>query len=277
MGLAESVMRRSGLFLVILSGAALSATAAGAQDGPFGWMKGDWYLTVGATGMAMPKFDGSKDYMFRASPIISLGKAGPEARFTSRNDNISLSLIDDGNIRAGVTGKLIFGRDDDDASELEGWGEIPFGGEAGVFMEFYPTDWMRLRAEVRHGIESHGGVVGDLSVDAFRDVTETIRISGGPRLSMASSDFFEAYYGLDAAEAVVAGISPYSPDGGLKSLGVGGAVTWKTTDKLTTSLFGEYARLMGPAADSSLVREAGSRNQFTVGVSAAYRFDFKID
>ena len=36
---------------------------------------------------------------------------------------------------------------------------------------------------------------------------------------------------------------------------------------------GEYARLLGPAADSSLVKERGSPDQFTVGVSASYRFD----
>lgn len=270
-------MRSSNRFLIVGLAALMPATGALAGDGPMGWLKGDWYLTVGATGMMMPKFDGSKDYMFRASPIVSLGKAGEGPRFTSRNDNISLSLIDDGNIRAGATGKLIFGRDDDDASELEGWGDIPFGGEAGVFMEFYPTDWMRVRAEVRHGIKSHNGVVGDLSVDAFKDVTDTIRISGGPRLSMASARYFDAYYGLNAAESVVSGLSEYEPDGGLKSLGVGGAVTWKTTDQLTTSLFGEYSRLMGPAADSSLVKEAGSRDQFTVGLSAAYKFDFTID
>jgi outer membrane scaffolding protein for murein synthesis (MipA/OmpV family) len=33
---------------------------------------------------------------------------------------------------------------------------------------------------------------------------------------------------------------------------------------------------MGPAADSSIVRERGSRNQFTMGVSATYRFDFTM-
>lgn len=33
---------------------------------------------------------------------------------------------------------------------------------------------------------------------------------------------------------------------------------------------------MGAAADSSLVRERGSRNQLLVGVTATYRFDFTL-
>jgi outer membrane scaffolding protein for murein synthesis (MipA/OmpV family) len=41
-------------------------------------------------------------------------------------------------------------------------------------------------------------------------------------------------------------------------------------------LFGEYSRLMGPAADSSLVQERGSRDQFMIGVSTSYRFDFSM-
>lgn len=53
-------------------------------------------------------------------------------------------------------------------------------------------------------------------------------------------------------------------------------MTWKVTEPMTASLFGEYSRLMGPAADSSLVEERGSRDQFTIGVSTTYRFDFSM-
>lgn len=252
-----------------------SAGLSHAQDAT-GWFRGDWYLTVGATGMVAPDFEGARDYMFRASPIISLGKAGPEARFTSRNDNISLALVDEAGLRAGVTGKLLFSRDQDDSPALRGLEPIRWGGEAGGFIEFYPADWMRVRVEARHGIRSHDGIVGDLAVDAFHDVSETVRVSAGPRLSFASKDYFEAYYGVTPAESVASGLTPFEPESGIRSAGVGGAVTWKVNEKTTTSLFGEYSRLMGSAADSSLVRERGSRDQFTVGVSGTYRFDFNL-
>ncbi|MER8632416.1 MipA/OmpV family protein, partial [Mesorhizobium opportunistum] len=88
---------------------------AEAGEGAFGWLSGDWYLTVGATGMMAPNFEGGRQYLLSASPIISLGKAGPAARFTSRNDNISLALVDDGSVRAGLTGKFLFSRDDSNA------------------------------------------------------------------------------------------------------------------------------------------------------------------
>jgi len=263
----------------ILAAAVMLAlpASARAEGGLFDWVHGDWKLIVGATGMVAPDFEGSKDLMFKVSPIISLGKAGPEARFTSRNDGISFSLYDNGRLRAGATGKLVFERDEDDADELDGLDPVRFGAELGGFAENYPTDWLRVRGEVRHGIRSHDGIVADVAVDAFIDVTPSVRVSGGPRISFASEDYFEAYYGVNARESADSGLSEYRPDGGgIKSIGIGGAYDWKATEKLTMSVFSEYSRLMGEAADSSLVKESGSPNQFTIGLSAAYRFDFTM-
>ncbi len=254
----------------------LSVGAAGAQETGGGWFSGDWSLTLGASGYLAPSYDGADDFEFQGSPIISFGRQGTLEKFSSRNDNISIGLIDTGTFRAGPTGKLILRRDEGDDDDLEGLDPVRFGGELGGFAEVYPTDWVRIRGELRQGIRSHDGLVADVNVDAFYNVTPAIRISGGPRVALASADYFEAYYGVDANASVKSGLSEYDPGGGLKSIGVGGAVDWKTTDRITTSVFGEYARLGGPASDSSLVEKRGSDNQFTVGVSAAYRFDFTI-
>ncbi len=249
---------------------------AGEGGGLFDWVHGDWKLIVGATGMVAPDFEGSKDLMFGVTPIISMGKAGPEARFTSRNDDISISLYDNGQVRAGLNGKIVAERDGDDADALKGLDPVRWGAEIGGFAEVYPTDWLRVRGELRHGVRSHSGVVADVAVDAFLDVTDSVRISGGPRISWASADYFDAYYGVDAKESAKSGLSEYDPGSGLKGIGVGGAYDWQVTEKLTASVFSEYWRLTGPAADSSLVKEEGSANQFTFGVSAAYRFDFTL-
>ena len=241
-----------------------------------GWISGDWYLKVGGAVLHAPRFEGAARNQFAFQPMISLGRHGPAARFTSRNDNISLGIVDNGFVRAGVAGKFIWGRDRSTHRDLAGLSTVRFGGELGGFVDVYPTDFVRLRAEMRRGIRSHDGVVVDLAADAFLDFSDTIRISGGPRLAWASQGYYQAYYGVGPAQAAASGLSQYSPTSGFKSFGLGGAVTWQATDALETSVFGEYARLMGPAANSSLVRERGSRNQFTIGTSAVYRFDFSL-
>ena len=266
--------RSASFFLATTLLAFPCAAVAGEGGGVFDWVHGDWKLIVGATGMVAPDFEGAGDLMFSVSPIISLGKAGPEARFTSRNDDISISLYDNGSIRAGATGKIIFERDSD--GDLAGLDPVEWGAEIGGFAEVYPTDWLRIRGEVRQGVRSHSGVTADIAVDAFKDITPSVRVSGGPRMSWASADYFETYYGVNATESANSGLSQYYPGGGLKAIGVGGAYDWKVTEKLAASVFSEYYRLMGNAADSSLVEERGSPNQFTFGVSAAYRFDFTM-
>ena len=268
--------------MVNVRGLAAAAICAGimvAAPGPVradSLFSGDWSLSLGAAVFTAPDYEGGRRYLLRAAPIISLGRQGTITKFSSRNDNISLAFIDTGSFRAGATGKILFGRDGSDSPDLAGLDRVEWGAEAGGFAEFYPTDWLRLRGEVRHGIRSHNGIVADFAADAFVDVTPTVRISGGPRLEIASGNYFDAYYGVTPAEAAASGLTAYDPGGGIASYGIGGAVTWKTTDKLTTSLFGEYSRLAGPAADSSLVRERGSKNQFLLGVSASYRFDFSL-
>jgi outer membrane protein len=245
----------AGLLTAVRAGDASANDETGKSGG---WFSGDWYLKVGAAGFTQPKFEGDDSYEFAFLPIISLGKAGSESRFESRNDNISLGLLDTGD------------------PDLRGLSKVGFGVEVGGFAEIYPNDWLRLRGEVRQGIAAHDGLVADFQVDAYTDITPQVRVSAGPRLSFASSDYFEAYYGVDPVESAASGLAVYSPGGGLKSYGVGGAIDWKTTDRLTTSLFAEYSRLGSPAADSSLVRERGSPNQYLIGVSATYRFDFSL-
>ena len=266
---------RFGVAAIALSMIAGAAPAV-AQENSGGWFSGNWYLKVGGTVLHAPKFEGADGRAFAFQPIISIGKHGKSARFTSRNDNISLAIIDTGSFRAGAAGKLIFGRDEKTHDDLIGLSKVKMGGEIGGFAEVYPSDFARIRAEVRHGVRSHDGVVVDVAADAFFDITDTVQLSGGPRASWASAGYFDSYYGVDAAESQASGLTQYDPGSGMRSYGVGGAVTWKTTDQLTTSVFAEYARLAGPAAKSSLVRERGSKDQFTVGVSAVYRFDFTM-
>lgn len=251
----------------LLSAAALCLAATPAlADG--------WYVRLGAAGIIAPEWEGSRSAKFGVSPIISIGRSGKEARFSSRNDSPSLALLETDMFRAGITGRLIWKRDAGTSQDLAGLSKVDYGLELGGFGEIYPTDWIRIRGELRQGIRSHDGLVGDLSADAFTDLGGGLRLSAGPRASYASSGYYKAYYGVDAAESAASGLSQYNPGGGWKSMGVGTALTWQATDRLSASAFAEYTRLTGPAADSSLVRERGTRNQYLIGVSASYKFGF---
>lgn len=253
-----------------------SVTVASAGDGQ-PWWSGDWYVSLGAAGFVAPKFEGGRRNKLQWQPLVSVGKQGTGPRFTSRNDSPSFSLLDNGAVRAGVVAKYDPSRDAGDDHALKGMKKVKWGAEAGAFVEVYPTDWLRARAEVRQGIRTHSGVVADTSIDAFTDILPDLQLSGGPRATWATGNYFDTYYGVNAKQSAASGLSQYNPGGGLDSVGVGGALTWKATKNLTTSSFVEYKRLQGPAADSSLVKERGSRNQLLIGLSASYKFNFSMN
>ncbi|RUM06643.1 MipA/OmpV family protein [Rhizobium chutanense] len=256
---------------------ALSSPAlALAQESGQPFWSGDWYLSVGVAGFSAPKFEGSSHNEFKFSPLISVGRQGAGPRFSSRNDNPSFALIDKGAFRAGLVGKFVPSRDAGDDSDLKGLRKVKWGAEAGGFVEVYPTDFLRARAEVRQGIRSHDGVVADLAVDAFTDIAPNLQLSGGPRATFATAGYYDAYYGVSAKHAAASGLDPYKPSSGIQSYGAGTAITWKATENLSASSFLEYKRLAGPAADSSLVRDRGSKNQIVIGVSATYKFNFSL-
>ncbi|TCL75873.1 outer membrane scaffolding protein for murein synthesis (MipA/OmpV family) [Rhizobium sp. BK251] len=251
----------------------LSSGMARAQDGS-PWWSGDWYFSLGAEAFVGPKFKGASRGDLQFAPLVSVGKQGSSPRFSSRNDSPSVALFDNGTVRAGIAGRFVPEQDGNTASELKGLKAVKWGAEIGGFVEAYPTDWLRGRAELRQGVRSHYGLVADLAVDAFTDIAPNLQLSGGPRATFASRDYFDTYYGVTTEEAAASGLSAYSPGGGIESVGVGGALTWQAMENLTASSFIEYKRLAGSAADSSLVTERGSPNQLTVGVSANYRFNF---
>ncbi|OLP56695.1 scaffolding protein [Rhizobium rhizosphaerae] len=260
-------------FLALLM-AGLPLSAARAGDYPW---SGDWALTLGGSVANAPAFYGARDRRFVFSPILSIGRQSKLDRFVSRNDSASLPLYDSGRVSFGLAGRFLAARDENTSEDLHGLEDVRFGGEVGAFAQAYPTDWLRTRVEVRHGIRSHHGTVLDLQADAYTDITPTLRISGGPRATYASSAFGRAYYGVNGEQAAASGLDPYDPGSGWQSVGAGGALTWKATDKVETSAFVEYRRMIGTAADSSLVRQKGSENQLTVGLSASYRFDFTLE
>jgi MipA family protein len=268
-----TVLRRPVLF----AGLVLAALPALAQEPSRlpSWIAGDWSLTLGAAGYMAPRFEGANSLAFNAVPMVSLSRQGKKEIFSSRNDNIALALYETDTFRVGPVGKILFERTDHDR-DLRGLGSVRWGGEAGAFIDLFPIHWLRVRTEVRQGFRAHSGVIADVAADAFQDIRPDIRISAGPRLSLASSSYYRAYYGVNGAQSAASGLAPYAPGGGFRAVGFGGAITWKTTEKITTSFFAEYSRLLGPAAESSLVKQRGSVNQFTIGASATYRFDFSL-
>ncbi|MBT9368857.1 MipA/OmpV family protein [Rhizobium sp. CSW-27] len=254
------------VFLLPFAGA-----SALAQE-PTGWSK-DWYLTLGGMGFQAPRYQGDDQRRLTFSPVIALGR-GQRPVFVSRNDSPSVMLLGAGGFHAGLVGRFVPSQRESRSDDLKGLGSVKWGLEAGGFAELYPVEGIRVRGEVRQGVRAHHGVVADLALDGYSDLVPGLQVSGGPRITWASKDYKSTYFGVSDSQSQASGLAPFDPQSGLHAMGVGAAISWKSTDRLTIGSFAEYRRLMGDAADSSLVRERGSRNQVMVGVTATYTFGY---
>ncbi len=232
----------------------------------------NWYLTVGAGLRYQPDYTGSDDYLFRARPIISLGRGLKSTWWAAEDDAmLSIGVFSGQGWRIGFSGDLLWKRNAKVNPALVAVPPTKFGGEAGAFAEFYPTSWLRARVDVRRGIVAHDGVVADLKLDAFTNLGPwTFGI--GPRMRIASADYVRTYFGTSGALPGTGGLLQRF-NAGVHSYGALAQATYHWSDRLQTTTYVEYKRLTGDAARSPIVRPFGSRNSITVGISASYSFD----
>lgn len=244
----------------------------------------EWTITVGGYVMAQPDYMGSDDYEAAFRPIISISRADKLSRWRSFNDNPSIALYDTGTVEAGITGKVDWKRDAGDSDDLRGLDDVDYAYEIGGYAQWYPVDWLRLRADLRYGFGGFEGAVADFAIDAiyFTDFWGGMAISAGPRMTLASSGYIDAYYGItpeESASAIALGnnLGTYEAGGGLYSVGFGGQILKRFTPAILGSVFAEYKYLADDAADSPLVVQNGDRNQFQAGVSLSYTFFLGFD
>lgn len=256
--------------------AVASPDRAAAQSSEYGTLTSpqpvqNWYLTLGAGLRYQPDYAGSDDYIFRARPIISLGRGLKSTWWRAEDDAISIGIFSGQGWRVGFSGDLLWERSAKVNPALVAVPETKFGAEAGGFVEFYPTSWLRSRIDVRRGIVAHDGVVADLKLDAFTTIG-TWSFGAGPRMRIASADYIRTYFGTAGAMPGTGGLLQRF-NTGVHTVGALAQLTYRWSDNINTTAYVEYKRLVGDATRSPIVRPFGSRDSVTLGVSASYSFD----
>lgn len=268
--------QRPALLAALLLSSALSTTSPATAEPIWSPLSGDWLVTVKANLTTAPQYPGSDQMALSAFPSLSIRRAGTSLTFSSPDDNIGFAIIDTGRFKLGPSAKFVSARNSSDYRQLAGLRDVDWTIEAGLFAEFWTTDNIRLRGDIRYGFHGHRGVVADLGADyVHRNGPWTL--SGGPRLALGNTRFTNAMFGVTAAESLANGVLPaYAPSGGLTSAGVAAAVSYDWNDKWRTTLWGRYDRLLSDAGQSPIPTLAGSRNQFKIGATLAYTFDLRI-
>lgn len=270
-------MRSSKIFSVLAFfavGSALTpAFAVEPPSGPLFAGEAGWVATVKGNLQVGPSYPGADKFSVFGYPSISFRRAGTPERFGAPDDGFSFSVLEDSAFRVGVVGRFQGGRYLKDDHRLFGLRKVNWAVEPGVFVEYWPVNFLRARAELRYGINGYNGFVADLGLDWVQRVG-AFTLSLGPRLALGDSEFMRTYFGVTPFEAALNGfVTPFKPSGGVTSAGATAGVTYDWSPQWSTTAFVTYKRLVGDAADSPIVKRLGSENQVTVGMMASYSFN----
>jgi MipA family protein len=236
-----------------------------------------WTLVLGIDGRVLPAFDGSDHYIVRPFPLFSFRPSGTPAHFESPRDGMSYPIFErHGLFAMGPVAKVELPRKESEDAALRGLGDIDWVLELGIYAEFWPRDWLRARIELRRGFHGHHGLFADFSADVVVPVWERWTFSAGPRLTLADDRAMARYFSINPVQSLASGLPIFDAKGGLRSVGVGTQARYQWNPQWETHVYVEYERLMSDAANSPLVVQRGSPDQFTFGVGATYSFDIKL-
>ena len=232
-----------------------------------------WTVTIGAEARLLPSFEGANSYTVAPVPLLSIRRAGTPASFVAPRDGFGFAILDTGKFQAGPAFKVDLPRREGSNSDLRGLGNVDWTLEAGAFIQYWWTPWLRTRAELRQGIGGEKGLMSDLTADVVVPVTSQVTVSGGPRLTLATNAATSPYFSITPLQSINSGLPVYDAHGGVHSYGAGAQVRYAWSPQWATHVFVEYMRLSGGAANSPLVTLRGSRDQVQTGIGLAYSFD----
>ena len=123
-----------------------------------------------------------------------------------------------------------------------------------MFVEYWPLEFLRARAEIRRGFGGHEGFVADFGLDARAALRRRHLSLSARGCALGDSEFTRTYFGVTPDEAALNGqVTPYRPSGGITSVGATGAVSYDWSQQWSTTAFVTYKHLVGDAADSPIV------------------------
>ncbi|MEO7654980.1 MAG: MipA/OmpV family protein [Sphingomicrobium sp.] len=271
--------------------AALLAAPALAQDGPASAplpgpedIAGRDMVTVALGAGMVPDYEGSDDY--RLIPAVGIRGSYKGIGFSTRGLYLYVDVVPDSGSGVGFDAGPIVGvrlnrsqkiKDDFVDALPERKKAFEAGGFVGVSSRGLtnPYDVLSFRVDVIHDFSSaHKSTIFSPNIDFSTPLSRTTFISVGVGAEFVSNRFADYYFSITPPDALVSLLPVYNADGGMKNWKAGLLVNQSLSGDLLhgLSLFGtvQYSRLVGDFADSPIVDNRGSANQWLLAAGLGY-------
>ena len=233
---------------------------------------------VGLGAMAMPQYEGSDDY--EASVWLPFKVNYQTYYLESSGSGLRANLSPVRSIEFGpsLTGR--YKRDDSvDNNQVKKLKEVDTAVEAGGFVSvpfynaFQKDDKLSLEVQAVSDVSgTHDGTLVSFGPRYAFNATPDLFLRASLTGLYVSDNYNERYFGITSDDSARSGLSQYSASGGFESVGVGLNSRYALNDSWGVIGLVNYRQLLGDAADSPIVKDAGSKGQVVVGAGVAYSF-----
>ncbi len=234
---------------------------------------GDWIVTIGVRPQAAAPYEGADHDTVLPVPSFAMRRAGQPERLAAPDDSYGAALLSWRWISAGPALRLRGSRDD--LGKRAGLRRIDTAFEPGLFVNLWPTDWLRIHGEERKGVAGHHGWVGDAAFDLVAQKGPWTG-SIGPRLGWGDRRYMNTYFGVTPAEAAANTLvgAAYAPDGGMRYVGATGTLAYRFDAHWQANANAGVHRLADAGGDSPIVRTVGDRTEAYGGIGVKYTFEW---
>ncbi|RFA29921.1 hypothetical protein CAI21_08835 [Alkalilimnicola ehrlichii] len=246
-------------FATLLVAAAIGGGSANAGTSGFD-------VTIGLSGGAIPRYEGSDRLTILALPEIDV--TWRDTLFANTSQGAGFYAINHDRLQLGASLGYDFGRRErHDRQNLRGMGNID---DAALGMVFAGYSWLGLDFSISVA-RTLGGARGTVAEAGLAyPVLLGERLVFVPNLSASWADdkHMSSYFGVSQSQASRSGYARYTAAAGIKDVGVGFQAVYGLNNHWTLNLGIHASYLLDEAAESPLVQE---RLQPSGGVGIVYR------
>jgi outer membrane protein len=255
-------------YLLVTAALILPAwSAASAQD------SNDIRVRVGAGAQLLPDFIGSKSSAVAPLVHFNFAHGAEPFKFSAPDDSPGIAVVSSGGFSVGPAVNLQIRRKESDVGAPVG--SVGRTIEAGAFAQYLLFGTFRIRGEVLKGLNGSHGLLGSIGADKIWRDGDRYVFSIGPRILISDARYQRAYFGVTPAASLASGLPLYRPNGGVYAIAVASGVNYALGKSWGVFGYGRYERLVGDAAKSPIIRQLGSRNQWSGGIGLSYTFTLR--
>jgi outer membrane protein len=218
---------------------------------------------------AAPTYEGGKKYSAFPSGNLAISRPWEFDSYGAPDDAASFAIVNTKHLSFGAAASIR--EDRGNSGGLEGMRNIGWSLEGGGFVNIWPTNWMRLHIEALKGLTAQDGLLVNTGAD-FVSHPGKWMIAAGPRFSWSDAKFNGTYFGVTPAEALASPLilNPYTARAGPHFAGVEVNGEYKIRRRWRLTVDATYHHLLDDDANSPLVKQLGSADQFSAGLGVRF-------